>query len=111
MSPKTVALVLTGSSLIIFFYFLLIIILAVTGKLDDNVIGLYVIGAFILFIVSFIFDAIFVFVAPVRCNHEGCGERMHRAWIKENGFRLTYKCDRCGYIYDTNFTFGGDSYN
>ena len=111
MSPKTVAHVLSVSILIIFLYFLLIIIIAITGKFDDNAMKLFVIGAFILFFLSFIFDVVFVFVAPVRCDHEGCHERMHRAWIEENGFRLTYKCDRCGYTYDTNFTFGGDSYN
>jgi hypothetical protein len=110
MSVKTVGLVLKGSVLICILIPLLMMLIVKTGKYEGDVNGLFV-YVFILFIFTFIFDVIFVFMASVRCDHEGCGERMHRAWIKEGGFRLTYKCDRCGYTYDTNFTFGGDSYN
>lgn len=113
LSPKTVAQVLYGSVLIPILITFLIFIIAMTGKIEINkdMIDLYAIDLVKFFFLTFIFGAIFVFVAPVRCDHEGCHERMHRAWIKDNGFRLTYKCDRCGYTYDTKFSFGGDSIN
>ena len=110
MSPKTVGLLLKGSCLMDIFIFLMIIIIAFAGNYKGDVNALFVYLP-ILIIFTFIFGVIFVFMAPVRCDHEGCSESMHRAWIKEDGFRLTYMCDRCGYTYDTNFTFGGDSYN
>jgi hypothetical protein len=111
MSPKTVAHVLKGSNLICLIILLLIIMIAKTGKYEGDVINWYFVGLVKFFIFTFLFDAVFVFVAPVRCDHEGCRERMHRAWIDADGFRLTYQCDRCGYTYDTGFSFGGDTYN
>lgn len=104
MSPRTVAIVLKGSAIAGVIIIFLMIIMAISGEITANQI-FWGIG---LFLFCLIFDLIFVFSAPVRCDQENCHEIMHRAWVNEGGFqyRLTYECSRCGYIYDTNFTFG-----
>jgi hypothetical protein len=104
MSPKIAARVLKGSCLIDILILLLIIIIAVAGNNDVGDLFLY---WFFFLIFTYIFDFMFVFIAPVRCDNEFCRERMHRAW---DDYRLVYECDRCGYIYDTKFKFGGGDF-
>lgn len=120
MSPNTIKLVLIGFVWIfIISCSLLVIGVLVTdyGPVDQDL-GLWVtlVPVFWVFfgsmiIGSIILSIIFLFFAPVRCNREGCCGRMHRVWIRvEKGYRLGYKCDRCGSTYDTGLKVWDETY-